>query len=204
MDSTARVIAEITGCTTEQTEAVIAALIEGGWSPPTEQPAPTRAATKPIAALSLTDVPPGSALVAHTDGACSGNPGPGGWGVVFSLGRAIVGEFNGGEPGKTTSNRMELTAAREAIRRAPPSSSLEIITDSRNVIGWLSDGWKRNDPTIASLCREIDALRSERAAAQGAAVTFRYVRGHNGDPLNERADTLATGAIKQIARGPAR
>jgi ribonuclease HI len=87
---------------------------------------------------------------------------------VFSFNGSVVGEFSGSEPG-TKNNRMELTAVREAIRRAPAWASLEIVTDSRNVIDWLAEGWKRNEPTIVSLCREIDALRAERLAARRGA-----------------------------------
>jgi ribonuclease HI len=114
---------------------------------------------------------------------------------VFSVSSTIVGEFSGRDA-DTTNNRMELTAAREAIRRAPADVALEVLTDSQLVVGWLGRGWKRNNPGVAALCREIDALRAERASAGGGAVTFRHVRGHNGDPLNERADVLATGAIR--------
>jgi ribonuclease HI len=96
---------------------------------------------------------------------------------------------------------MELTAVREAIRQAPLGAALAITTDSKNVIGWLSQGWKRNDPAIAKLCGEIDALRLERAKAEGGAVTFHHVLGHQGNALNERADKLATGAIKRGATG---
>jgi ribonuclease HI len=203
MDHAARVIAEITGCTAEQTQAIIAALIAGGWSPPNE-PSPVAVVAAEVAApRSLDDVPAGSVLTAHTDGACSGNPGPGGWSVVFSLEGTVVAEFSGGQAAATTNNRMELTAAREAIERAPLTAGVEIITDSKNVIGWLSGGWKRNDSKISSLCKEIDDLRARRTLAHGGAVTFRYVRGHNGDALNERADELATGAIERARRGAA-
>jgi ribonuclease HI len=62
---------------------------------------------------------------------------------------------------------------------------------------WLEKGWKRNNPTIAGLCREIDELRTDRAMAKGGPVSFKHVRGHKGDPLNERADELATGPIQR-------
>jgi ribonuclease HI len=149
-----------------------------------------------IGSTSLDDLPAGAIVTVHTDGACSGNPGPGGWGVVFSFEGFNLAEFSGSDD-DTTNNKMELAAAREAIRRAPLMASLVVVTDSLNVIGWLSRGWKRNDAGIAAVCREIDTLRAERAAAGGGAVTFRHVKGHNGDALNERADTLATGAIKR-------
>ena len=199
MEHTARVIAQITGCTPEQTEAVIKALVSHGWTPPAAAVAASNPAeaSAPVSAVSLDDVPAGSILTVHTDGACSRNPGPGGWSVVFGLNGTAVAEFSGSGSGNTTNNRTELTAVREAIRLAPMQAQLDIVTDSRNVIGWLDGGFKRNDPAIAALCREIDELRTTRAGANGGAITFKYVRGHNGDPMNERADQLATGAIKR-------
>jgi ribonuclease HI len=196
MNHAARIVAEITGCTSDQTQAVITALIERDWSPPgvsSDQPPPMREATS---RRLLDELPASTVLTAHTDGACSGNPGPGGWSGVFSVAGAIVGEFSGNE-GYTTSNRMELTAVLEAIQRAPLGASLGIVTDSANVVGWLARGWNRNNAAVAALCREIDTLHAERVAAGGGAVTFRHVRGHKGDALNERADKLATGAIRR-------
>jgi len=117
MDHVARIIADITGCTPAQSEAVIAALLESGWSPPKDQaPRISEAAAQQL----LDELPADTVLTAHTDGACSGNPGPGGWSVVFSVVGAIVGEFSGSAD-YTTSNRMELNAVREAIAvRQPP------------------------------------------------------------------------------------
>ena len=146
--------------------------------PPTDTMGPT----------SPEELPAGAVLIAHTDGACSGNPGPGGWSVVFSFDGFNLGEFSG-HHNDTTNNRMELTAVRKAIHRAPLPVALLVVTDSLNVIGWLSRGWKRNNAGIAAVCREIDALRAERTAAGGGAVTFKHVKGHNGDPLNERGRT---------------
>lgn len=196
MDYAARIIADITGCTFDQSQAVITALIEDGWSPPEYPSRASKTTAKAATSLSLGELPAGTVLTAHTDGACSGNPGPGGWSIVFSVEGAVVGEFAGSED-NTTNNRMELTAVREAIRCAPGQVVVEIVTDSKNVIGWLSEGWKRNNPGIATLCQEIDAHRAARATANGGPVRFKHVRGHNGDPLNERADELATGAIKR-------
>jgi ribonuclease HI len=196
MNHASRIIAEITGCAAEQTQVVIAALIDGGWSPPNNS-ALKSGRPSTLIPCSLDDRYVGRVLTVHTDGACSGNPGPGGWAVVFSVDGIVVDEFYGGEP-DTTNNRMELTAVREAVRRAPAGAALEIMTDSQNVVGWLAGGWKHNDPTIAALCSEIDGLRAERTAEQGGAVSFRHVRGHNADALNELADRLAR---KALARG---
>jgi ribonuclease HI len=143
-----------------------------------------------------------SPLIAHTDGGCSGNPGPGGWAVVFSQEGKIVGQHSGHEPA-TTNNRMELTAIREAIRLAPAQGRLQIVTDSQLAIGWLCQNWKRKEPANAAICAEIDKLRASRASGtngQGGAVSFDYIKGHNGDPMNELADRLASGATRKAAK----
>ncbi len=189
-----------TGCTSVQAHEVIDELIAKGWRPPESTCVATeglplegaKSATPTVKASS------GGLLVAHTDGACSGNPGPGGWAVVYSQGGVLIGELSGGSPA-TTNNRMELVAIQEALRQAPEGVDLQIITDSQNAIGWLSKGWKRKDPAIAALCQEIDQLMAARSC------TFSHVLGHNGDVLNERADRLAVLAIpKTDAAGRSR
>lgn len=201
MHKSSQIVAGITGCTTEQACAVVVALLKAGWTPPPTMEATPEGEAGSVPALSsLDDLPVGSVLTAHADGACSGNPGPGGWGVVYSANGAVLGKFSGAER-HTTNNRMELVAVREAIRRAPVGVILEIVTDSKNVIGWLSQGWKRNNPEVAALCKEIDALLVQRKAAKGGVVRFTYVRGHSGDPLNDLADKLATDAIKMASAG---
>ena len=178
-----------TGCTAAQAEAALAELVELGWMSPPELP-------KAIPALPGVAVPSaGGVLTAHTDGACSGNPGPGGWAVLFSQGGVVLSEHSGGVD-NATNNRTELTAIREAMSRAPSDVELEIVTDSANAIGWLSRGWKRNEPAIAALCRDIETL----AAKRSGKITYRHVRGHRGDPLNERTDKLATGVISGRAQ----
>ena len=138
----------------------------------------------------------GQVLTAHTDGACKGNPGPGGWAVVFSIQGEITSEHSGHEP-HTTNNRMELAGIREAIARCPEGAAREIATDSQNAIGWLSGGFKRKKPAIVAMCRAIDVLiRKQRLG--GGTLTFRHVRGHHGNRLNERADKLATDAANDI------
>ena len=188
MTDAADIIARETDCTPTQAKAAVAALVACGWKAPAAPPG------RPAGTLTVDS---GSHLVAHTDGACSGNPGPGGWAVVFSQDGEVVEELSGGET-HTTNNKMELIAIREAIRHTPGNASLEITTDSQNAIGWLSQNWKRKDPKIAALCADIDQLRAVRSSTsngQAGPIVFTYVRGHDGDPLNERADRLATGAI---------
>jgi ribonuclease HI len=206
------IVIDATGCTPERAQGCLDALRASGWGPAAApEPLPETAPDgTPVAAPSgpesantaaldgLEGVPAApTVLTAHTDGACSGNPGPGGWAVVFSRDGVVIDEASGGCGGWTTNNRAELMAVLEAVRRAPASASLEIVTDSRNVIGWLEGGWKRREPPIAALCREIDAARAARTASAGGSVTFWHVMGHQGDVLNERADKLATGAIRR-------
>jgi ribonuclease HI len=178
-----------TDCTPAQAEAALAALIEAGWQGPSEhlEAPPSRTADGVFTA--------GRVLKAHTDGACSGNPGPGGWAVVFSQGGVVVSEHSG-RVDHATNNQMELMAIREAVSRAPLDADLEILTDSRNAVGWLADRWKRNNPVIAALCRNIESLKAKRSGK----ITYKHVRGHQGNTLNERADRLATGAIQRRAQ----
>jgi ribonuclease HI len=184
-ETTMSSIMTATGCTAVQAEAAIATLVEMGWTSPQQLPETSTELPDVISPGA------GGVLTAHTDGACSGNPGPGGWAVVFSQGGFVVSERAGSRVGATTSNQMELMAIREAVSRAPLDVDLEIVTDSQNAIGWLSLGWKRNKPAIAALCRDIETL----AARRSGNISYKHVRGHKGDSLNERADKLATGAI---------
>ena len=133
-------------------------------------------------------------VVIHTDGACSGNPGPGGWGAILEFdGREK--EIFGGAP-ETTNNRMELTAAIEALKALKGSVPVELHTDSeylRNGItkwvhGWKRNGWRtadRKPVKNADLWQQLDRLREDHS------IDWRWVRGHFGHDLNERADALA-------------
>jgi ribonuclease HI len=191
-----------TGCILERANVALDLLIEIGW----KAPAAVRQNVVPIDFNRASDgkqllLSSASPLIAHTDGACSGNPGPGGWAVVFSQDGKIVGQHTGHEPA-TTNNQMELIAIREAIRRSPAQCRLQIVTDSQLAIGWLCQKWKRKEPANAVICAEIDKLRASRASGtngQGGVVSFDYVKGHNGDPMNELADQLATSAIRKTA-----
>ncbi len=139
-------------------------------------------------------------LYAYTDGACSGNPGPGGWGVLM---RAIDGggeiakerELQGGEA-LTTNNQMELMAAISALESLSRPSKITIVTDSayvkNGVTGWIF-GWKKNGwKTAAKKPVKNVELWKRLDAAQGQhQVTWEWVKGHAGHPENERADELA-------------
>ena len=149
------------------------------------------------------DLAPGAldgALVIYTDGACSGNPGPGGWGVIMYHGKRQK-EMFGGEK-STTNNRMEMMAAIKAIEAIKPGFSGHIIlfTDSTYVLkgitewihGWKKRGWKKSDkkPVInKDLWQKLDALNSQRD------IQWKWVKGHNGDVGNEKADELARRGI---------
>ncbi len=128
---------------------------------------------------------------AYADGACLGNPGGrGGWGVVIIGPDHTMREFNGYEP-ETTNNRMELTAAIQALRRLPQDASVVLRSDSLYLVNTMTRGWKRN--ANRDLWRELDA------EAEARRVDFEWVRGHAGDMLNERADALAAmGANQEI------
>ena len=139
----------------------------------------------------------------YTDGACKGNPGPGGWGALLQSG-AHERELFGGEA-QTTNNRMELLAVIRALQALKRPARLVIHTDSqyvqKGISGWIHSwkarGWltaDRKPVKNADLWRELDAL------AVGHAIEWRWVRGHVGHPGNERADALANRGVSQIGR----
>lgn len=133
-------------------------------------------------------------VVIHTDGACSGNPGPGGWGAILESGPHRK-EINGGEA-RTTNNRMELTAAIEALEALKGPSDVELHTDSNYLRGgitsWIKN-WKRNGWRTADRKPVKNAelwQRLEQAEARHR-VNWHWVKGHAGHDENERADELA-------------
>ncbi len=129
-----------------------------------------------------------------TDGACSGNPGPGGWGAILRAG-AHEKELSGGDPA-TTNNRMELTAAIQALTALKRSSDVDLYTDSQyvrgGVTGWIA-GWKRNGWRTADKkpVKNIELWQQLDAAAADHRIRWHWVKGHAGHPENERADKLA-------------
>jgi ribonuclease HI len=143
----------------------------------------------------------------YTDGACSGNPGPGGWGAQLRYGEHVK-ELCGGDPGPTTNNRMELTAAIEALEALTRTAIVRLHTDSsylRNgITSWLP-GWKRNGWRTADKkpVKNADLWQRLDAAASGHQVEWRWVRGHAGDPGNERADELANQGMAEARHRPA-
>ena len=143
-------------------------------------------------------------LFAYTDGACSGNPGPGGWGalLIAKEGEAVLKEreLNGGEA-LTTNNRMELLAAISALEALDRPSAITVVTDSayvkNGIAGWI-EGWKRNGWRTADkkpvknedLWRRLDEARARHR------VRWEWIKGHAGHPENERADELARAGMK--------
>ena len=121
-------------------------------------------------------------IVIHTDGACKGNPGPGGWGAVIEQNGGQV-KLSGSEP-QTTNNRMEITAVIKGLEAVDASANVLISSDSTYVINTMTKGWKRK--ANQDLWDQLDRLVGSRN------VSWRWVRGHNGDRGNELADALAT------------
>ena len=133
-----------------------------------------------------------------TDGACSGNPGPGGWGVILRSG-AHERELSGGEK-VTTNNRMEMMAVIQGLAALKVPSAVTLYTDSKYVMdgatkwikAWKKNGWKTADKKPV---KNDDLWRLLEVEAERHDVTWRWVKGHDGHPENERADALARSAI---------
>lgn len=138
-----------------------------------------------------------------TDGACKGNPGPGGWGALIRHGMREK-ELSGGEP-LTTNNRMELMAAIQGLNALKKPCRVTLSTDSRYVMdgltkwvkGWLRNGWKTADRKPVKNAELWQALI---AAAEPHRVEWKWVKGHAGHPDNERADKLASDAALAVAK----
>ncbi|MEP4029866.1 MULTISPECIES: ribonuclease HI [Stappiaceae] len=130
----------------------------------------------------------------YTDGACSGNPGPGGWGAILRFGEHER-ELCGGE-GSTTNNRMELTAAIEALNALKRPCAVDLYTDSTYVRSGIKEwmaGWKRKNWRTAANkpVKNVELWQALDEARQRHDVTWHWVKGHAGHPDNERADELA-------------
>jgi ribonuclease HI len=143
----------------------------------------------------------GDVIEVYTDGACKGNPGAGGWGVLI-LGEGPPRELFGGE-GRTTNNRMELTAVIRALEALPAGTRLRLHTDSQYVqLGirdwihaWKKRGWRTADRKPVKnedLWRRLDEL------ARSRRIEWLWVRGHEGNPGNERADALANRGVELV------
>lgn len=145
-------------------------------------------------------------VVLYADGACSGNPGPGGWGAILHdprTGRSV--ELSGGEP-ETTNNRMELKGVIEALRRVKRKSRVLIMSDSRYVIdgitkwviGWQKNGWRTSDRKPV---KNQEFWQELLYWAKPHEIEWKWVEGHSGHPENERCDELAVAAYQKYLNG---
>jgi ribonuclease HI len=155
--------------------------------------------------ITVTPGPPAAEVVEiWTDGGCKPNPGPGGWAAILRF-RGVERELSGAEPA-TTNNRMELIAASEALATLKRPCRVVLHTDSeylRNGVtrwhaGWVRRNWRNaaGDPVA-----NMDLWRQVLDAAKAHEIEWRWVRGHSGDPMNERADVLATAAREALIEG---
>ena len=141
-----------------------------------------------------------------TDGACKGNPGPGGWGALLRIG-AVEKELSGGEV-LTTNNRMELMAAIKGLEALKRPCVVTLTTDSRYVMdgltkwihGWQRNGWKTADRKPV---KNADLWQALLAAAKPHTIDWRWVKGHAGHGENERVDKLASAEAEKFRRQPA-
>jgi len=142
----------------------------------------------------------------YTDGACKGNPGPGGWGVLMRSADGTEKEMFGGER-ETTNNRMEMMAVIQALTALKRPCAVTLHIDSQYVLkgmtewlsGWKAKGWKtaaKQPVKNVDLWQRLDEL----VAHQGHRIDWRWVKGHAGDPGNERADALANCGVEQALR----
>jgi ribonuclease HI len=137
----------------------------------------------------------------YTDGACSGNPGPGGWGAILRYGTTEK-ELSGGET-PTTNNRMEMMAAIVALESLKRPSEVALYTDSQYVKkgvtewmhGWKKNGWRTSDKKPV---KNSDLWQRLDHAAKPHTISWHWVKGHSGHPENERCDALARGAIADL------
>ncbi len=142
------------------------------------------------------------------DGACSGNPGPGGWAFILRHGKTgKEKEASGGER-ETTNNRMELTAVIEGLKALTRATSVELVTDSTYVgkgitewmAKWKQNGWRRREGSKWAEVKNEDLWRQLDVLLGKHHVRFTHVRGHSGHPENERCDTLAVAAYQKYLR----
>ena len=147
-------------------------------------------------------------VILYTDGACSGNPGPGGWAAILK--HPATGkykELSGADP-QTTNNRMEMTAVIEGLSTLSDSKRwrVHLVCDSEYVIngltqwinGWIANNWRRGKKTGAPPVKNVDLWQALHALAESNDLSYEHVRGHSGHPENERCDELAVAAIRTV------
>ncbi len=143
----------------------------------------------------------------YTDGACSGNPGPGGWGAILKHPASGKEKRLSGFAPDSTSNRMELTAVIEGLKTLKGSKRwrVHLVSDSEYVIkgltqwidGWIGNDWRRGKKANSPPVKNVDLWQNLHALTQRYAMTYQHVRGHAGHPENEECDRLAVAAIKK-------
>ncbi len=147
-------------------------------------------------------------VILYTDGACSGNPGPGGWAAILEHpATGSVRKLSGGEA-NTTNNRMELTAVIEGLRslKAGKRWRVRLVSDSKYVIdgltewikGWIANDWRRGKKAGSPPVKNTDLWKTLHKLAEQNEMTYEHVRGHSGHPENEECDRLAVAAIKKV------
>jgi ribonuclease HI len=144
-------------------------------------------------------------VILYTDGACSGNPGPGGWAciLVHPSTQRIKKLADGVE--RTTNNRMELTAVIEGLRALKKRTRVKVVSDSEYVVigmrewvpGWIAHDWRRG-PRHTQPVKNVDLWKTLVELCEQHDVTFEHVRGHSGHPANEECDRMAVAAIKAL------
>lgn len=164
---------------------------------------PTSPKGKPVQSETLT----APEVVLFTDGACSGNPGPGGWAAILKHpASGKVKTLAGGSP-HTTNNQMELTGAIEGLKAIDASKRrrVQLVSDSQYVIhgltqwieGWIANGWRKGKKASSEPVKNAELWKELYALAQQHDMSYEHVRGHSGHPENEECDRLA---VEQIAR----
>lgn len=149
-----------------------------------------------------------SEVILYTDGACSGNPGPGGWAAILKHpDSGAVKELSGGEP-DTTNNRMELMAVIEGLRSLKEGKRWRVllVSDSEYVLkgltvwikGWIANNWRRGKKANAPPVKNVDLWRELHELAGRHEMSYEHVRGHTGHPENEACDRLAVAAIERV------
>jgi len=149
-------------------------------------------------------------VILYTDGACSGNPGPGGWAAILrhpATGKEM--KLSDADP-RTTNNKMELTAVIEGLRTLNDRKRwrVHVVTDSEYVIrgmtewieGWIANGWRRGKKTTSPVVKNADLWKTLYELCEKNEVTFEHVRGHTGHPENEECDRLAVQASRRAAQ----
>ena len=147
-------------------------------------------------------------VIVFTDGACSGNPGPGGWAAILRHPATGKETKLSGGAAETTNNRMEMTAAIEGLKAVKPTNRWRIllVSDSQYVIyglrdwvpGWIAKGWRRGSKASSEPVKNVDLWKELHELSLRFEMSYEYVRGHSGHPENEECDRLAVAEIEKL------